>query len=743
VLLALVASAAVGVASDEGPPAPTPPAVIARDAEGRATIRAVRIEEPLTVDGVLDEGHYQAILPIADFIQQEPREGEPASEKTEVWVLFDRQHLYVSARCHDSQPERIVGNDMRRDGRNVGQNDNLSLMLDTFHDRRNGYEFLINSVGGMVDNQITDERDINRHWNTVWFCKSRRDARGWTAEIAIPFRSLRYRAGGRQVWGINIRRSVWWKNEYHYVSPVPRIYGPRGILRVSSAATLVGVEAPASSLNLELKPYAVSGVKADRAVDRALDDDFERDAGFDAKYGVTRSLTADLTFRTDFAQVEDDDQQVNLTRFSVFFPEKRDFFLEGQGIFAFGGVETAPRPGNVFAAASNTPVLFFSRRIGLAEGRPVPIQAGGRLTGKAGRYSIGVLDIQTAKSESPVAAATNFGVVRVKREVLRRSYVGVIGTRRSPGESRGSNLAFGADANLSFFESLNILGYYARTDTPGRAGPQDSYRARFDYDADLLGVQLERLAVAKDFDPEVGFLRRRDFVGNLAQLRVSRRPRFWAAARKLSLEAGLDYITDGRGRLENRQARLLWRTDMQRGDSWSLQCDRNFEFLPRPFEVSRGVVVPVGEYRTSSFRAGYTLGTQRRVSGDLSLGRGGFYAGDRTELAYRGRAELHTRLSLEPGLSLNRVELPQGRFTARLFSARATFSFSPSLFLASLVQYNSSNSLFSTNVRLRWEYRPGSELFVVYGDNRDTLAPRPIALQNRSVLIKLTRLFRF
>jgi hypothetical protein len=718
--------------------------VIARDDQGRVTIRAVRVAPPLRIDGVLDEAVYGTVPAITEFIQQEPDEGQPATERTEAWVLFDDEHLYVAARCHDSQPHRIVANDMRRDGRNIGQNDNLSIVLDTFHDRRNGYEFLVNSIGGVQDAQITDERDVNRDWNTVFRSRSRRDEGGWTMEIAIPFRSLRYRAGGPQAWGINLRRTVRWKNEYAYLSPVPRTYGARGILRLSSAATLVDLEPPAAALNLEFKPYALYGVRADRAIDPAFEHDLEADAGFDLKYGLSRSLTADFTYRTDFAQVEDDDQQVNLTRFSVFFPEKREFFLEGQGIFAFGGVESAPRPGNVFAAASNTPVLFFSRQIGLFGGRPVPIRAGGRLTGKAGRYSVGLLDIQTGDSEAVSARASNFAVARVKRDIFRRSSVGLIATRRSPSiASGGANLAFGVDANLSFFESLNLVGYYARTDTPGLSGREDSYRARFDYDADRLGVQVERLAVGRGFNPEVGFLRRRDFVGNLVQIRVSRRPRRSALVRKVSLEAGLDYITDGGGRLENRQARATWRTEMQSGDSWSVQHERNYEFLPQPFPIAPGVVVPVGAYRFPITRASYTLGGQRRVAGDLTLAHGRFYGGDRTEAGYRGRIELSERLSVEPGLSWNWVDLPQGGFTARLVSGRATLALSPGLFAAALVQYNSTARLLSANVRLRWEYRPGSEVFLVYNDGRDTLAGGPRLLLNRSLTFKFTRLFRF
>lgn len=724
-----------------GPAAPSP--VMTRDSQGHVTVRAVRVNEPLRVDGVLDETLYQTLTPITDFIQQDPNEGQLATEPTLVWILFDAENLYIAARCRDSQPARIMANDMRRDGSNVSQNDNFSVVLDTFHDRRNGYEFLMNSIGGAWDSQITDERDVNRDWNTVWIPRSRRDAEGFTVEIAIPFRSLRYRGSGPQVWGINVRRNVRWKNELSYLSPVPRQYGARGILRLSQAATLVGLEAPPGSLNLDVKPYAVGSVKADRTADPLFKNRLERNAGFDLKYGVTQSVTADFTYRTDFAQVEDDDQQVNLTRFNLLFPEKRDFFLEGRGIFAFGGAQTSAAAGGTTAAPVNTPVLFFSRRIGLSGNRAVPIEAGARLTGRAGRYSVGLLDIQTDDSPEAGEPATNFGVVRVKRDILRRSYIGVIATRRSPAPGNDDdNLVLGVDANLSFFQSLNLVGYYAGTTTPGLDGDDRSYRARFDYDADRLGLQIESLAVGENFKPEVGFLRRTNFIENLAQLRVSRRPQSPHAVRRINYEAALDYVTDGDRRLENRQARLGVRTEMQSGDSWTVGYTRDFEFIATPFEIA-GTPVPGGAYHSSTLRGNYTLGTQRRISGDISFARGGFYGGDRTDLAYRGRAELTARLSVEPSVSVNWVDLPTGRFTATLLTTRATLSFTPRMLTAALVQYNSTSHLITTNVRFRWEYRPGSELFVVYSDGRDTLERGSPGLMNRGLTLKLTRLFRF
>jgi hypothetical protein len=671
---------------------------------------------------VLDEEFYRTIQPVTDFVQQDPDEGRLATEPTLVWLLFDADTNYITARCRDSQPSRIVANDMRRDGRNVSQNDNLSVVLDTFHDRRNGFEFLVNSIGGMWDTQITDERDTNRDWNTIWVSRNRRDAEGWTVEMAIPFRSLRYRGSGPQVWGINIRRNVRWKNELSYLSPVPRQFGARGILRLSRAATLVGLEAPPGGLNLDLKPYAVGGATADRAVDPTFANDLDGDVGFDLKYVMTQRLTADLTYRTDFAQVEDDDIQVNLTRFNLFFPEKRDFFLEGQGIFAFGGAQTTSTTGS--DVASNTPVLFFSRRIGLNS----------------------VLDVKTGDSPAAQAAATNFAVVRVKRDLFRRSYVGVIGTHRSPRvDGASDNAAFGVDTSLWFSQALNVMGYYAEThsgaDRTGR-----SYRARVDYDADLLGLQVERLAAGDRFNPEVGFLRRTHFIENLAQLRVSRRPKTRSAIRKVSLESALDYITDTDERLENRQARLGVRTEMQSGDSWNVQYTRDFEWIDTPFPIV-GRTIPAGAYHFSTLRGTWTLGGQRKAAGDLGAAHGGFYDGHRTDVSYRGRVEISRRLSVEPTISLNRISLPAETFTAALVSGRSTLSFTPRMLVAALVQYNSSSHLVTTNIRYRWEYRPGSELFLVYSDGRDTAITGPRSgawgtLLNRGFTVKLTRLFR-
>ena len=351
-----------------GPPPPAPPATIARDTEGRVTVRAVRVTTPPRIDGGLDESFYASTPSLTDFIQTEPTAGAPATEKTEIWLAFDEDNVYVTVRAWESQPDRMVVNEMRRDSPNVWQNGSVSFMFDTYYDRRNAVSFDINAIGGRGDTQITDERVYNSDWNPVWDVAVGTFEGGWTAEAAIPFKSLRYRPGRAQVWGFNARRINRWKNEISFLTRVADGIGAGGIARASQAATLVGIDAPSGSRNLEIKPYAISDLASDTTTTPQVSNELGGDVGLDVKYGLTQNLTADFTYNTDFAQVGADEQQVDLTRFSLFFPEKREFFLENQGVFRFGGAQG-------FGAV---PFLFQSRRIGLDGGSQVPIQAGGR-----------------------------------------------------------------------------------------------------------------------------------------------------------------------------------------------------------------------------------------------------------------------------------------------------------------------------------------------------------------------------
>ncbi len=727
--------------SVEGAGAPRAPAVKTQDADGHVTVRAVRISNPLVVDGRLDDPVYQTVPAIDGFIQQLPDEGAPPTEPTEIWILFDDDNIYVSARCWDSQPDRMVADEMTRDARAIWRNELLSVIFDTFHDGRNGMNFSTNPLGGLMDNLVTDESAVNLDWNTVWDAQTSFFEQGWMVEMMIPFKSLRFKAGGgEQTWGINVSRRVQWKNESSFLSPVPASLGYRGMLQVSAAATLVGIEPPTTIRNLEIKPSAISGAFTNKKVTPIRSNDLTGEVGIDVKYGLTRSLIADFTVNTDFAQVEADEQQVNLTRFSLFFPEKREFFLEGQGIFSFGDTGAV----NWGGPPSDTPVVFFSRRIGLEGGNEVPIRAGGRVTGRSGPYSIGLLNIHTGDSAAADSLSTNFSVVRVKRDMLRRSNFGVIYTRRSRLENGlGINQVYGADLNLRFYENINFTNYYAQTDTPGLAESNASYRSKFDYTGDLYGITAEHLTVGKNFNPEIGFVRRDNFRRNFAQFRFSPRPRSIPWLRRMIYQGSFDYITDMTGILETRESKLRLEMELENSDKWYLQYTDSFEGLPEEFKLTSDVILPVGGYKFGHIRTEYDFGAQRRVSGRLFYTRGTFYGGTRSDVGYQGRAVFTPQLAIEPRVSVSDVDLPQGSFTTTLLGTRASFTVSPRMFLAALIQFNSSNKAVDTNIRFRWEYEPGSDLFIVYSDGRDTGLEGFPRLENRSFVVKFTRLFRF
>jgi Domain of unknown function (DUF5916) len=728
------------VAQGSGPAAPAQATGVGSLAA--PTVRAVRAESPMSVDGLLDESVYATTPAIGGFVQQEPFEFQPASEKTEAWIFFDDRNIYVSARCWESHPERRVANEMRRDTSQLRQNDTFLVLFDTFHDRRNGYLFYANAIGGFADSQVTDEGPPNTDWNTVWSVRTADFDGGWTIEMAIPFKSLRYAPGREQTWGVNLRRVVRWKNEWSYLAHVPRALTTfRGILKVSSAGTLTGLEAPVGSRVVELKPYALSGVSTDNTVSPALSRDLDARVGGDVKYGLTANLTADLTVNTDFAQVEVDEQQVNLTRFNLFFPEKRDFFLEGAGTFAFAGRASA----GLAAGSGDTPYLFFSRRIGLDTGLVVPVRAGGRLTGKVGRTTIGALNMQTADVGGTPVPDANHTVLRVKRDILARSAVGVMFTHRSatPGLSR-SNDAYGVDGSFGFYQNLRMDAYLARTHSDGRTGNDLSYRGFFDYNADRYGLQLERLDVQPNFLPELGFLRRTDFRRNFVLGRFSPRPRNIPHVRKVTAQASLAYTTNTGSRLDTREQVGNLQTEFTNSDVANLTYTDTFDRLVRPFAIAPGIRIPVGVYNFHTTQVSYTGGQQRKYSGAVVYEFGPFYTGSRRSIALNtARLEITPQLSVEPGLSANWVDLAEGSFTASVFRSRVTYTVTPRMFVSGIAQYNSTTTSVGSNVRFRWEYRPGSELFVVYTDdyNTDPLSGAE-TLRNRALVVKLNRLFR-
>ena len=744
----------------DGPPPPLPPAVIRRDEQMNATIRAVELPEGIRLDGQLDENVYYTVPALTDFIQQAPDEGAPATEKTEAWILFDVNNIYVAARVWDSAPpSEWVANEMRRDTRQLRQNDTFAVIFDTFYDRRNGVAFYTNPLGALADFAITNEGNPNSDWNPVWDVRVGRFEGGWTVEMEIPFKSLRYRPGPAQVWGVQLRRNVRRKNEWAYITPLPISAGsgPGGIFRVSDAASLVGLDAPSGSRNLEIKPYGIGGFSTNLAATPPTRNAGDGSGGLDVKYGVTQNLTADFTLNTDFAQVEVDEQQVNLTRFSLFFPEKREFFLEGRGIFdfarggvagGFGGALRRSGGGGGFFGGGNAPTLFYSRQIGLQNRTVIPIVGGGRVTGKIGAFDVGALNIQA--DELGDVEKTNFTVVRIKRDILRRSTVGGIFTNRSISlAGDGSSQAYGADATFSFYENVSLLGYLARTQTPGRDGKDLSYQGRFNYAGDRYGFQAEHLLVEDNFVPEVGFLRRQNFRRTYTTARYSPRPRSLDAIRQFRLEGGFDHIvTADLGLLETRQSQLGFSTELENSDRFGVSVAENYEFLPEEFTPGPDdVVFPVGGYQFFDVEGTYSPGAQRRLNGTLTVRAGEYFIGHIRSIGFRqGRMEITQQLSLEPSVSVNWIDSPQGAFRTDLIVSRVNYTFTPRMFFSGLIQYNSGTNTVSNNLRLRWEYSPGSELFIVYTEDRETDPLRPDRfsdLRNRGFVVKVNRLFRF
>ena len=730
------------VAIVQGPPPPTLPDTISRDDQGHATVRAVRVTTPMRVDGKLDEAIYGSVHPASGFIQMEPRAGELATEKTEVWVFYDADNVYVTFRNWESDPSRTVVNEMRHDSNNIRQGDSIEFSFDTFRDRRNAILFEANSLGAKSEGQSTNERQFNPDWNSVWELKAGAFEGGWTIEAAVPFKSIRYAPGTAQDWGFQARRSNKSKNEIAYLTQLPPSLGlGRADFSASLYANLVGMEAPPLSRTLELKPYAIANLTTDNTSNPTRRNDPDGDVGVDAKWAVTQNMTVDLTYNTDFAQVEADEQQVNLTRFSLFFPEKRDFFLENQGLFTFGNNTFGQGQTN-----SDLPILFYSRRIGLSSNRQVPIWGGGRVTGRMGRYQIGLVDMQTKDEPAANAESTNFSVVRVKRDILRKSSIGVLATARSKAQTLpGSNQVYGVDGTFGFFSNLTFATYLARTKSDGIDSDDMSYRTQMEYGGDRYGLQLERLSIDKNFNPEVGFLRRADMRKNYAQARFSPRIRRYKRVRKLSSIGQFTYIEDSDGRLSTRLADGELAVEFQNSDRIQVGVNRDYELLVRPFTVVPGARVPVGGYEFTTARAGYTMGQQRKVSGTVLMEKGSFYNGDRTAVTIsRSRLNVSPQLSVEPSIALNWLSLPAGDFTQKLVGARVTYTMTPLLFASALVQYNSSTHTVSANARMRWEWRPGSELFIVYNEERDSEAAAGApGLFNRAFIVKVNRFLRF
>ncbi len=747
---------APAVAAQQGPAPAAPP-----------VLQAARLAAVPAVDGdVLGDPAWQGVSPATGFRQTTPDEGQPATERTEVRIGFDDQTLYVGVVCYDREPDGIIVSDSRRDA-SLEETDSFQVILDTFHDRQNGFVFGTNPAGLVYDGQVTREGsggmtsgggDFNLNWDAAWEVKAAISEVGWSAELAIPFRTLRFGKGDVQTWGVNFQRNLRRRNEQSYWSPLPRQYG---LFRLSQAGTVEGVEVP-DQRNLKLIPYVLlEGRDSDRSPPSGGTDtqgsESDQEIGFDLKYSITPALTLDATYNTDFAQVEVDEFQINLDRFSLFFPEKRPFFLENAGQFSVGVDEEIE--------------LFFSRRIGIGPaGEEIPIDGGLRLSGKAGKTNVGFLAMRS-QAVAGVAPENDFTVARINRELPNRSSLGAIFTHRSGDGSLGldddAGSTYGVDGRWGIGRYGQVRGFVAATDTSRRAGGAQTQQAEGDevayrlgagYDSEDWSTSVNVTEVGGAFDPQVGFLARRDYrkLDGFVLRRI--RPRRAGGAQTEHGCAGGAQTEHGWLGLHELRPHVsyrgYWNPDgfqetgyLHVDNHWEwpsgfeLHTGVNFtlEGVREPFEIAGGVVVGEGTYEHSELALVLITNEGLPLSFTLRVTAGGFFGGDRLALSPTLRWRLGEAFNTELGWSTNDVDLPGGAFETHLGRLRLSYSFTPKLFVQALAQYNDRADVTSVNLRFGWLQQAGAGLFVVYNELEDR-AGFGRAATERTVIVKYSRL---
>ena len=708
--------------------------------DGRRLVTAVEAAAPITVDGALDEDIWRTAPPAAEFVQAEPREGDPATEITEVRLAFDRDALYLAVVCRDGDPASLIVNDIRKDFV-AGEQDSFEVILDTFADRRNGFVFVVNAAGAKSDAQIANEgRDVNASWDAVWSVATRRDGTGWSAEIRIPFKTLRFERGADRIWGVNFSRRIRRKNEIDYWSPVPRVYN---LYRASLGGSLSGLPDASQGRNLRVKPW-IEG-NATRATGGGAFDTGPH-AGLDVKYGVTPSLTLDVTAKPDFAQAEADEQQVNLTQFSLYYPEKREFFLENSGTFYFGDIPRESRLGNNrFSPPEEEMLLFFSRRIGLTgAGEPIPIDAGARLTGRAGVFGVGLMTIQTDPEGD--APGDNYTVLRARRDVLGNSDVGAIFLSRQSTNAGDYNRVYGVDANFRFHHALSINSFLTRSQTPGVADGEIAGKGSISWNANFLHTQYSLLSVGDNFRDDVGFIKRSGVRKHFADFGIRPRPQGLRkyGIRELHPHTRYNIYTDQSNVKVTHNNHVAMGVFLENGGNIEFAVNPRFERIATPFRVRPDQSFAVGSYGWTEYNLLVETNHSRMVSASLDLTTGGFWTGTQrsTKLGVIVRPSYH--LSLDTALQRNDIDLPfpMHAFVANLITTRIGYAFNTRTFLDTLLQYNTDLHQFSANVRFDLIHRPLSDLFVVYNEQRLTDQFTPVN-DGRGLIVKYTHMLSF
>jgi hypothetical protein len=705
-------------------------------------ITALRLDpgERVRLDGTLDEPFWARADVATEFQQQEPQEGAPATERTEVRVAYDDQNLYIGVLLHDSDPAGVIGRALQRDA-GLGSDDRFMWILDTFLDGRSGYFFEINPAGLMGDGLLRGTGGVNKSWDGIWEARVRRGDHGWSAEIRIPFRTLNFDPT-RDEWGINFQRTVRRRGEESLWAGHRR---NQGLSRPEHAGRLTGLQGMSQGLGLEVKPYAVAAWQQAPGRGQA-GTVMPADYGMDATYSITPGLRASLTVNTDFAEAEVDQRRVNLTRFPLVFPERRDFFLEGSSVFSF--------------ATSSGPTPYFSRRIGLVGGQQVPITAGARLAGQAGPYDLGFLQVRTGAHEA--GPLEDFTVARVRRNVLRSSMAGAVYTRRArpatdvlpafDGHTVGVDLdlfnaRFRGNRNVQF-EAFAVLHNDPLGGDTTDIGDRSARGIRIAYPNEPFRAHVSLREFGTHYDPAVGFVQRRGFRRLQPTIGWSPRPS-WGAVRQLDFQAYVEYLTDLGGYLEtfNVQAKLLG-VRFESGDGFELEARHDVERLRSDFQIHPGIVVPAGEHSSRRVEASVRSAGRRVLSGSGSISVGEFWSGTRVQSQLAGSMTPGPGVSVGASWERNDVSLPAGSFRTNLLRTSGGWQFSPWVSLNGSVQYDDVSRAIGTFARFRWTVRPGSDFFLVYTEN---LRERPLELDprggfqtiDRRAATKLTYTHRF
>ncbi len=693
----------------------------------RATKRAaaVRTTEPVVVDGSLDEAAWALAEPVGDFYQQFPNEFGPASERTEVRFLYDNDMLYIGAMLYDSEPNRLIIDSLRRDFSNF-QSDSFLLVFDTFLDHRTGYGFNTNAAGAQRDVQATDNgRRNDANWDGVWFSRSKVLPNGWSTEIAVPFKTLRFPSGAEQQWGLNMQRVIRRKNEYVTWSPVPRQFSHYAVSYAGLLTGITGVKSRGS--DLRVTPFTTGSVTNGSAGTKNWKGD--GDAGADLKWGVTSSLLLDASYRTDFSQVEADEQQINLTRFSLFFPEKRQFFLESPASFQVGMAATESERRDL--------VPFFSRRIGLSSsGQPIPVIGGLRLTGRAAGNGIGLLSMQTDEFNGQPGA--NFTVARMRRDVSSKAAVGAFYFGREATGSRSFNRVAGVDLRFVPRPTLEIEAFAMRSATEGEPGDLAG-RTSLRLDTNAHRARLGLVHIGDAFRDDLGFVPRRGIATLFGSYeRVLRPANRSALVREQSLGVTIDATNNDRyDQSLTRVGSLTYQLQLRDGATLNASANSTYERLDAPFTVGRNLRIPAGEHAFENVSVDYRSNQSAWLSGNVSLETGEFWTGTQRIATGGVRVRLNEHVATTASLTRTNIDLPLGTFAANLARFRLDWSFTPKMFLNAFVQYNGEADTWLSNIRFNLIHHPLSDIYVVWNETR---LPGDI---RRALLLKYTHLIAF